>query len=404
MFRMLLASMMALLIASVSAGAALSQEEADDLPKLGIQPVGVEGSYFDLELKPGQKRELTVELSNFGKTEQRVRTYRADVYSRINGGFEAELDGAPTSGATEWLDYDAETLVLDAGETVQRSFTVTIPGDAEPGEYTTSLVIQNADPVKGAGGVAVEQILRQVIAVAITVPGPRQPELEIGAASYQELPAFVSVRVALTNTGNVRLQPTAQFVLADRAGKDVTSTTVDLESIYPGTETFLQVGLVQPLPPGDYVVSLVLKDPERKLPPAEVTRPLVVEAVAVEGTPVVSSVITVESVTIEETRDDSGALQYVEAVVTIQNPSMQVANARLTLHVTRDGESVEDLVLGSSLSFPAGPAEFRQRYVPANGWQPGDYRFSVTLETVDPNTGEAIELATSETAATLTIE
>lgn len=404
MSRIILAVVMILFLVGTSARSVLAQDESDELPRLSMQPVGIEGSYFDLELEPGDEGELAVELGNFGTTEQAVRTYRANIYTRINGGLEAELDGTPTSGATDWLDYAAATFTLEAGETVVRTFTLAVPEDAEPGEYYTSLVIQNAEPVRGTGAIAVEQVLRQVVAVAIRVPGREDPNLKIGAASYHMSPALASVQVALNNTGNVRMVPTVELVLEDATGDEVTSATVDLDSIFPGTATVVEVGLVQPLEPGEYLVSVGLEDAGWAFTIDQVWRPLVVEASAAAETTAESAAITVESVTIEETRDDGGELQYVDAIVTIQNPSMQVSNAQLTLHVTRDGETVEDFVLGSSLSFPAGPAEFRQRYLPAGGWEPGTYGFRVTLETIDPNTGDSIELATRDTETTLVVE
>lgn len=83
---------------------------------------------------------------------------------------------------------------------------------------------------------------------------------------------------------------------------------------------------------------------------------------------------------------------------------MQASNARVTRSVTRDGEPVEDLELGSSLTFPTGPAEFKQRYFPLAGWTPGVYAFSVTLESIDPNNNQAVVLDEAEADVTVTVE
>ena len=96
--------------------------------------------------------------------------------------------------------------------------------------------------------------------------------------------------------------------------------------------------------------------------------------------------------------------QLVAVAVQIDNPGMQVANGRLTLRVTRDGEPVEELELGSSLTFPAGIAQFQQRYFPMEGWTPGVYEFAITLDSIDPNTGEPVTLDTVVAATTVTVE
>ncbi|MBA3434932.1 MAG: hypothetical protein H0W60_04545 [Chloroflexi bacterium] len=44
------------------------------------------------------------------------------------------------------------------------------------------------EPYSGGdqGGVAIEQVIRTVVAVAIDVPGPRRPALEIGEVGHKE--------------------------------------------------------------------------------------------------------------------------------------------------------------------------------------------------------------------------
>src|SRR4051812_9477393 len=74
-----------------------------ETPRLGIRPIDYEG-YFTLEMKPGEKKKLTVELGNYGTQSVKARTYAADVYTLINGGFGVRLDGEATSGTTLWLD------------------------------------------------------------------------------------------------------------------------------------------------------------------------------------------------------------------------------------------------------------------------------------------------------------
>lgn len=403
----LLATVFAVLVFAVlTGGAALAQDDQDETPKLGIRPVGTDDGYFTLEMEPGDERDLTVELGNFGSNAARARTYAADVYSRINGGFEVELDGEPISGATTWLDYPTETFELEGGEAVQRVITVEVPEDARSGKHLTSLVIQTAEPVAAGDNdsVTINQVIRQAIAVLILVPGPKEPALEIGEASYRQLPASSSIRVAVENTGNVRLAPTGELVVVDAAGDEVTRAEIDMDAVYAGTATFVEVGLIKPLPAGDYVASLSLADDDPEIAVAAERLPFTVASIDPAGTPVVPAVLAIDSVTVNEVRDADGDLQYVEGIVAIDNRGAPVANATLTLHVTRDGQPVEEVVLGSSLAFPGGPAEFRQRYFPADGWTAGTYAFAVTVAALDPNTSQTVELATATAETTVSVE
>jgi hypothetical protein len=253
---------------------------------LGIQPVGVTGSYFSLTLAPGETRELTVELANFGTVKVRARTYAADAYTIINGGFGARLDGEPTSGTTRWLDYPVDTLELAPRAGVQRMFKVSVPADTKPGEYITSLVIQSAESQPtGSTGVAIRQVLRQAVAVAVSVPGPHTPGLVIGAATYRTIAGTSMVAVVVKNTGNVHLKPSGEFVLHDAKGTEISRYPIAMDTVYAGTSTFIEVPFNGRLNPGKYTVALTLTDSKQQAPASVQAAPLIVPSLETEGVP-----------------------------------------------------------------------------------------------------------------------
>jgi hypothetical protein len=305
----------------------------------------------------------------------------------------------PISGPTKWLDYASSTLDLEAKTAEVRSFSITIPKSAKPGEYLTSMVIENAEPIKGTGSVALNQVMRVALPVLIVVPGPLTPKLEIGTASYKDLGTSADVEVTVRNTGNERLKLAGEITISDPDGTEVLNQSLDLGPIYARDKTVIRVGFATTLPEGTYSVALALTDSKRDLSVSDEAIELIVTPVA-EATVNPVNGVSITSFTLNELRDPaSDQLQAVEGVVVIDNTGDPLYNVRLTLHVTRDGEKVEDLVLGSSLSFPGGQSEFRQRYLPVAGWDTGTYEFSVTLEQVDPTTGLATQVATAEAAS-----
>ena len=259
--------------------------------KLGITPVGADGGYFALTMAPGETRELTVQLANVGSETVRTRTYPADVYTIINGGFGAKLADEPVSGTTTWVSYVAETLDFQPHTDTDRTFSVTVPADARPGEYITSLLIQNADPVagttqEGSGSIAFQQVVRQAISIAVTVPGPRTPALLFGGATHRTIADTSSVAVAVQNTGNVRLTPSGEFVLSDATGTEVSRFPVSMDSFYAGTATFVEVPFGQRLNPGEYTASLALADEAEHLSVASVALPFSVPNADPDARPV----------------------------------------------------------------------------------------------------------------------
>lgn len=264
-----------LLLSAAGIGVALA-----DGVKLVLLPVDQPGPYFDVTMHPGDTRTLEVEVGDAAVGEIAVRTYAADVYTIINGGFGGRLrDEAPT-GMTRWVAYPTETLQLRAGQTVRRPFTVTVPLDAGPGEYISSLVLENEQPIQADGAFTVDQFVRQAVAVVVTVPGPRSPKLVIGAARHEVVAGRSIVSIAVANPGNVRLKPAVAFSLFDASGATISQTIVRMDTFYARTDTFVEIPLAALLLPGAYTIRLSLDDPEEGARAEATAIPFVVVAPA----------------------------------------------------------------------------------------------------------------------------
>ena len=254
------------IVASALAGTVVpAHAQAAEQPvKLSAKVIGQPGQYFDLTLEPGQTRQLQIALGNHGKTTIAARTYAADVYTIINGGFGAALrDHTSTAGTTTWLDYPNQLLTLEPDRASVQPLSVTVPPGTPPGEYIASVILENDAPVKGSGSVALDQVVRQAVAVAIQVPGPLLPGLAIGAASHTIVAERSVVAVDVSNTGNRRLTPAAAITVRDRDRTVVSSATVPMDSFYAGTTTKVEITLATALNPGDYTVDLKLDDDTR---------------------------------------------------------------------------------------------------------------------------------------------
>lgn len=382
----------------VAPASVAAQETA--MPKLGIKPVDSAGAFFAETLEPGEQKELTVELANTGEEDVDALTYAADVYTLVNGGLGVRLSGEPISGATTWIDYPTSAMALPKGEGKEVTFTLSVPDDAQPGEYVTSLVVQNAEAVQSDGDLKVDQILRQAIAIAITVPGDERPTLEIGAATYQRDPLIDSLVIEIRNTGNVHLKPAGTIDIVDAAGTTVFNEAIGMDSVYAGTTTTIQLGIPAPFAPGDYRITVRMADADRGAAAELVEDPLTVEDLqAVEAASLIDG-FTVDLVTAA----DGKTVQLANVTANLVNSGGRIANAQLILRVERDGELVEEYPLLSGAAIESGPSTIQQRYLPLTGWLPGDYTFSLRLESGDPAAGELETLATSAEPVTVTVE
>jgi hypothetical protein len=230
-------------------------------PRLGLTPVGLPGTYFALTLVPGEHRQIEVEAANFGPDPTLARTYAANVYSIVNGGFGAGLFGEGISGTTTWLSYPTQEFTLAPQGALRVPFMVSVPGGTPPGEYITALVIESTETLQGSGPLTLNQVNRSAIAVAIDVPGSRQPSLSIGLVQHKSVGGHSILSFEVDNPGNVHLRPAGAFRLLDAGGSQIEARSVVMDAFYAGTRTLLEASLADALPPGDYCAELSLTDP-----------------------------------------------------------------------------------------------------------------------------------------------
>lgn len=272
----------ALIVALGWAGAVSASHEP---ARLGLTPVDHDGTYFDLTLEPGEAVGLQVEAANFGHEEAVARTYASDVYTIVNGGFGADLFGERPSGATLWLTYPSQEVPLGPEDALVIDFDLEVPEDTPPGEYVTALVIENAEPVRGSGTIAVDQVNRNAIAVAIEVPGEERPALSIGSVYHDEVADLSVVSFDVANRGNVHLRPSGSFVLRHDDGTQLAESPVVMDSVYAGTSTTVEGPALELLEPGRYCAQLTLSDETTGASDATECLPFTIAEVPGDGSP-----------------------------------------------------------------------------------------------------------------------
>jgi hypothetical protein len=248
-----------------------------DRVQLGIKPVGVRGSYFELTLEPGEARQLAVEVGNYGSPDAVALLYPADVYSLVNGGMGVRLADEPTGPTTNWLGIAAESIALAGGQAVVRTFAISVPDNAEPGEYITSIVVEDATPLEAeaADGVTTQRVNRHAIAVVVTIPGPTAPALSLGEVAHRITGGRSVISVEVHNDGNVRLQPSGELILS--SGDEQLTFPIRMDSVYAGTSTLAEIPFTTIIEPGKLTATVRLTDKRHDVSAATPTVSLVVD-------------------------------------------------------------------------------------------------------------------------------
>jgi hypothetical protein len=256
---------------AVSAAAAPASRAAASVARSDVQPVqlslkavGQSSPYFSLTLTPGQTVSLEVELGNHAARSMSVRTYAADAYSIVNGGFGVKGRDSRPTGTTGWVSYPTKVLELPAGEASIRTFSVTVPAGTMPGQYLAGLVLENDVPVKGSGSVALDQLVRQALAISIQVPGPLNPAFRLDSASHHFVAGHSVVGERVANSGNAHLRPSGRVIIRDSSGRTVSEAPIAMGSLYSHDTTEVRSTLAGLLQPGEYTATVTLTDPETK--------------------------------------------------------------------------------------------------------------------------------------------
>lgn len=386
--------MLATMVMPGQIASAQDTEEESESAEAAIQMVvradgQGDGERLVVEAEPGDQTSFRIYLGNTGEETLSVVTFTADASTGTNGGLLLADEGSDRVGPSSWIDYSTEVYDLEAGTEVGRDVPLTVPDDVGPGEYVIPIAIETVDAIPIGTSGLLEQKLRKVMVVFVVVPGDVQPGFEFGEPTIEYVQAgtrqILAIRVPLVNTDQTTLRLYGQLRLEDQGGSAVLESPIVLGVVLGRHETFIQYGIVAPLSPGSYALSLELTDDVSGVvngfEDAEVTVP---DAPADQVVPLAFGAAGVVP--------NAEPIQFAAAGAEIVNNGSVIRASRLTLVVMKDGELLEEFVLADNLSLAQGVTTVAQRYFPITGWEPGVYTFSFRLESVDSGTGAVISL------------
>lgn len=138
-------------------------------------------SYFDLIVKPGQKQDLTVAVTNQSSAPRTLHLSLTTAFTQHNGVI-GYTPGGPRDGSAEYrlaeLGQPSQTIVLAPGQTRNATVTLTIPAKGFKGVLLGGLYI--VDKQKSAGGETDGIKLKNQFATVIGVQLQTSP----GAVNY----------------------------------------------------------------------------------------------------------------------------------------------------------------------------------------------------------------------------
>lgn len=372
-----------------------SVDEETQLPSFGIYPKDSgPGSFFDVRQEAGTRDRYTVVLANTNdeaRGEFRGRVFAVDVRTALNGGLETGGPEDEKTGTTTWLDFPNDIVTLEPGKGIERTFEVTVPDDTPPGEYVTALCFETAEPLPIPGVPNLKQNLRKTIAFYITVPGDVHPEFSIENIHMVVDETWSGLEADIVNSGNIRVKPEGRLTVSTTDGEPILTTEIAYDAFYAGQTGRIQYGFGDLLPAGEYDVTIELRDPDTSATAIVENQRITTttqEALDAAAAPPVA--FTSAS---GELKPDAESPQFLQIDATLENTGDAMDDTELSLKVTRDGELVENYVVVSPLSLPEGDTTVTNRYIPPDGWAPGAWTFTLSVQVNDRVTGVSTVLS-----------
>ncbi|GAA2614685.1 hypothetical protein GCM10010399_51970 [Dactylosporangium fulvum] len=192
------------------AGPALAEEgDVAWTVRTASNSYGADRSSFSYAVNPGGQLKDAMVVANRGKAPIDLAVYAGDGFTTGAGQLDLLTRDKKSVGIGAWLRADHETVAIQPGQAVEVPFTVSVPGNATPGDYAGGIVTSLTQP-DSAQSINVER--RLGIRVKLRVGGDLKPGLTIedlhvdfAGSSNPFGGGDASVTYTIHNTGNAIL-------------------------------------------------------------------------------------------------------------------------------------------------------------------------------------------------------
>ncbi|GAA2853607.1 hypothetical protein Acy02nite_50260 [Actinoplanes cyaneus] len=196
----------------------VAAEPANDSLTWSVTPSGPQGpngrTALDYKLDPGATITDHLAVTNHSRRPLTLRLYASDAFTTAGGGFDLLAAGAAPRDAGGWVTLARTTVTLPKSSRVVIPLTLTVPGNATPGDHAAGVVASLTDAGTGTGpdGRRVTVDHRVGTRIYLRVTGPLRPALTVtdvqltsGSSWNPVTLPHLTATFTINNIGNVRL-------------------------------------------------------------------------------------------------------------------------------------------------------------------------------------------------------
>lgn len=231
------------------ATAATASPSPDTTVSWSVRPAdtaqGTARPNFAYDAQPGSTLADAIVVTNRSTAPIELDVYAADGLLTADGSLDILPGGEPSAELGTWISVGTPDITLESGESREVPFDLTVPASTPPGDYAAGIV---AAMVVEAEGTVTERRLGS--RVHVRVLGDLAPAVTVSDVSVDYRGTVnpveggaATVTYTLTNTGNTRLEASADITLAGPFGLAPLTIADDAPELLPGSSIERRVDL-----------------------------------------------------------------------------------------------------------------------------------------------------------------
>ncbi|WP_127502532.1 WxL protein peptidoglycan domain-containing protein [Actinoplanes solisilvae] len=178
---------------------ALASDEVTWTVRTASNSFGADRSSYSYNVNPGGSLKDALVVANRGKKPVKLAVYASDGFTTGTGQLDLRGHADKQTGVGAWVTSAQKSLTVDAGKTITIPFTVTLPGNATPGDHVGGIITSLTAP-DATETVNVER--RLGIRIKMRVGGDLAPALAIEKPHLSYEGGRATLDYTLHNTGN----------------------------------------------------------------------------------------------------------------------------------------------------------------------------------------------------------
>lgn len=213
----------------------------------GITPIR-----FELKVAPGGQRTEVIYVRNNSPRPVRLKVYTEN-WTLGEDGSRHFLGNQPTGfSCRDWIRVNPFDFRLQPGEMKTVRFTVSVPGETEPGGYHAGISFEQVPEAPPGGRLGQVAFTGKIVAAVYVLIGKVQVEGSLDDLIFESGGGVQAVKLKLNNPGRTHFRLKGEVRLATAEGKKVLSLEIPDEPVLPQSERWVSIPLKEKLPNGNY--------------------------------------------------------------------------------------------------------------------------------------------------------